>query len=161
MGRGATRTGAYRDAVHGPALLVGNVTASQLRIVSYDHVGARVVDRARSRAFYADLGFVPEPGEGDIQGRAVGLINADGVRVNLIMNGVPPPRGCNVLMDSDAKWPGWTHPAFVVDHLDSVLAWAAAHAIVVTEGPVVWGRRRVCFLRDPDGNVLEFDELLE
>jgi catechol 2,3-dioxygenase-like lactoylglutathione lyase family enzyme len=140
---------------------MSNAPALQTRIVSYDHVGVRVVDRARSLAFYADLGFLPEPGEGDVTGRAVGLINADGVRVNLIMNGIAPPDGRNVLMDWGVKWPGWTHPAFVVDNLDDVLAWAAARAIVVTEGPVVWGRRRVCFLRDPDGNVLEFDELLE
>jgi catechol 2,3-dioxygenase-like lactoylglutathione lyase family enzyme len=138
-----------------------NVPVPHPRIISYDHIGVRVVDRARSLAFYAELGFLPEPGEGDIRGRAVGLINADGVRVNLIMNGIAPPEGRNVLMDSDTKWPGWTHPAFVVDDLDNVLAWAAAREIVVTEGPVVWGRRRVCFLRDPDENVLEFDELLE
>ncbi len=130
-------------------------------ILSYDHAGVRVVDRARSLAFYGELGFTWEPGEGDVNGRAVGLINAAGVRLNLIMNGVAPPDGRNVLMDSDVKWPGWTHPAFVVDSLDAVLAWATARAIVVTEGPVVWGRRRVCFIRDPDGNVLEFDELLQ
>jgi hypothetical protein len=26
---------------------------------------------------------------------------------------------------------------------------------------VNWGRRLTCFLRDPDGNVLEFNELIE
>jgi catechol 2,3-dioxygenase-like lactoylglutathione lyase family enzyme len=140
---------------------VANVIVPNPRILSYDHVGVRVVDRARSLAFYAELGFVQEPGEGDAQGRAVGLINAAGVRLNLIMNGIAPPDGRNVLMDHGVKWPGWTHPAFVVDNLDTVLAWATARAIVVTEGPVVWGRRRVCFVRDPDGNVLEFDELLQ
>ena len=102
----------------------------------------------------------PKPARESSRGRAVGLINAAGVRVNLIMNGIAPPNGRNVLMDVDDKWPGWTHPAFVVDDLGAVLAWAAALGIEVTEGPVVWGRRRVCFLRDPDGNVLEFDELL-
>ena len=140
---------------------VTNPTAARPRIVSYDHVGVRIVHRIRSLAFYAELGFVPEPGEGSVEGRAIGLINAAGVRVNLIMNGISPPNGRNVLMDVDPKWPGWTHPAFVVHDLQTVLEWAAARAIEVTEGPVVWGRRRVCFLRDPDGNVLEFDELLE
>jgi catechol 2,3-dioxygenase-like lactoylglutathione lyase family enzyme len=140
---------------------VTNPTASKPRIISYDHVGVRVVDRVRSLAFYAELGFLPEPREGSIEGRAIGLINAGGVRVNLIMNGIAPPNGRNVLMDVDAEWPGWTHPAFVVEDLQSVVEWAIASAIKITEGPVVWGRRRVCFLRDPDGNVLEFDELLE
>ena len=31
--------------------------------------------------------------------------------------------------------------------------------VPITEGPVDWGRRLTCFLRDPDGNVLEFNEL--
>jgi catechol 2,3-dioxygenase-like lactoylglutathione lyase family enzyme len=129
-------------------------------LIGYDHVGVRVADRGRSLAFYAALGFAPEPGEGGVDSRAVGLINAQGVRINLIFNGQPPPDGRNVLMDVVEKWPGWTHPAFVVDDLDEVLAWAHANSIPITEGPVLWGRRRVCFLRDPDGNVIEFDELL-
>ena len=92
--------------------------------------------------------------------RAVGLINDKGVRINLIFNGQATPDGRNVLMDVAEKWPGWTHPAFVVSDLDSVLKWARSHDVAITEGPGLWGRRRVCFLRDPDGNVLEFDELL-
>jgi hypothetical protein len=31
--------------------------------------------------------------------------------------------------------------------------------IAITEGPVDWGRRITCFLRDPDSDVLEFNEL--
>jgi hypothetical protein len=31
--------------------------------------------------------------------------------------------------------------------------------IAITEGPVDWGRRMTCFLRDPDSNVLDFNEL--
>jgi extradiol dioxygenase family protein len=40
-----------------------------------------------------------------------------------------------------------------------VLDWAAREGVTITEGPVDWGRRLTCFLRDPDGNVLEFNEL--
>jgi extradiol dioxygenase family protein len=36
----------------------------------------------------------------------------------------------------------------------------AAIQCPITEGPVDWGRRRTCFIRDPDGNVLEFNELV-
>jgi catechol 2,3-dioxygenase-like lactoylglutathione lyase family enzyme len=129
-------------------------------ITSYDHMGVRVSDRARSLAFYGALGFEPEPGEGDVTARAVGLINAAGVRINLIFNGEPPADGRNILMDVSQKHPGWTHPAFIVDRLDSILAWANHQDVEITEGPVEWGRRRVCFLRDPDRNVLEFDELI-
>lgn len=136
------------------------VATPPLAIRGYDHVGVRVSERARALRFYGALGFAPEPGEGGVERRAVGLINAAGVRVNLIFNGEPDPHGRNVLMDVPEKRPGWTHPAFTVERLDDVLAWAAGQGVTITEGPVSWGRRRVCFLRDPDGNVLEFDELL-
>jgi hypothetical protein len=52
-------------------------------------------------------------------------------------------------MDRPHKWPGYTHAAFVVASLSEILMWAA----------VDWGRRITCFLRDPDSNVLEFNEL--
>jgi catechol 2,3-dioxygenase-like lactoylglutathione lyase family enzyme len=131
-----------------------------LNITSYDHMGVRVSDRSRSLAFYGALGFKPEPGEGNVAAHAVGLINAAGVRINLIFNGEPPSDGKNILMDVSTKHPGWTHPAFTVDRLESILEWASDHDVEITQGPVFWGRRRVCFLRDPDRNVLEFDELI-
>jgi hypothetical protein len=40
-----------------------------------------------------------------------------------------------------------------------VIDWAARSGVRITEGPVDWQRRLTCFLRDPDGNVLEFNEL--
>ena len=87
------------------------------------------------------------------------VVSAEGVRLNLIFNGEPRPDGGNVLLDEERRWPGYTHAAFVVDRLQSVIDWAAARAIPITEGPHDWGRRFTCFLRDPDGNVLEFNEL--
>ena len=38
---------------------------------------------------------------------------------------------------------------------------AGDNDVAITEGPHDWGRRLTCFLRDPDGNVLEFNELVE
>lgn len=130
------------------------------RISAYDHVGVRVTDRAASAAFYAKLGFRPEPEEDSPEHEALGLINADGVRINLIYNGAPHPDR-NVLMDAPDKWPGYTHYAVLVDDLRGVLDWAAREGVDITEGPIeIGGRRTVCFIRDPDGNVIEFDELL-
>ena len=127
-------------------------------ILSYDHVGLRVVDRETSLAFYADLGFKEDPDY--TSERVAEIVNEAGLRMNLIFNGQPNEDGRNVLMDVPEKWPGYTHAAFIVARLDDVLAWAAARGIAITEGPVNWGRRMTCFLRDPDGNVLEFNELL-
>jgi catechol 2,3-dioxygenase-like lactoylglutathione lyase family enzyme len=124
-------------------------------ITAYDHVGIRVTDAARALAFYADLGFVVDPDYSNDQ--VAEVINAAGIRLNLIFNGVP--RENNVLLDEPTKWSGYTHAAFIVDRLDDVLKWAAERNVAITEGPVDWGRRITCFLRDPDGNVLEFNEL--
>ena len=124
-------------------------------IASYDHVGLRVTDAARALAFYADLGFAVDPDF--TNDRVAEIVNAAGVRMNLIFNG--EVRANNVLLDEPNKWPGYTHAAFIVDRLDDILAWAAERGVTITEGPVDWGRRLTCFLRDPDGNVLEFNEL--
>lgn len=130
------------------------------KIQSYDHIGVRITDRERATAFYAKLGFRPEPNEDSSQHSAVGLINDAGVRINLVYNGTPHP-GRNVLMDVSDKWPGYTHYAVLVDSLQGVLDWAAREGVTITEGPLQLGERRtVAFIRDPDGNVIEFDELL-
>jgi catechol 2,3-dioxygenase-like lactoylglutathione lyase family enzyme len=125
-----------------------------------DHVGIRVTDRARAQRFYEALGFIVDPEEDSPHGASMGLVNASGTRINLIYNGECPPDG-NVLMDIAAKWPGYTHAAFIVDDLDKLIGWLDRSEIRVTEGPSVFGhgRRRVCFIRDPDGNVIEFDEI--
>ena len=85
------------------------------------------------------------------------IVAGDGTRINLIFNGIA--RANNVLLDEPVKWPGYTHGAFVVESLQAVIDWATREGIAITEGPVDWGRRLTCFLRDPDGNVLEFNEL--
>ena len=128
-----------------------------MQIIAYDHVGLRVTDRRRALAFYEDLGFRLDPAWSSET--ALELVSSSGVRINLILNGVPTPGGDNVLLDRPQKWPGYTHMAFVVDRLADVLDWAARRDIPITEGPVDWGRRLTCFLRDPDSNVLEFNEL--
>lgn len=128
-----------------------------MRIIAYDHVGLRVTDRARSLAFYCDLGFDVDPKFTTEQ--VAEIVSTGGVRMNLIFNGVPTPDGGNMLLDQARKWPGYTHAAFVVESLDEALEWAGKRRIRITEGPVDWGRRLTCFVRDPDGNVLEFNQL--
>lgn len=131
------------------------------RITHYDHIGVRVTDRERAIAFYRKLGFEIEPEEDSPQFNAVGLINAEGVRINLIYNGKALPENRNVLMDIREKYPGYTHYAVMVNSLPKVLDWASQEGISITEGPIeIGGRRTVCFIRDPDGNVIEFDEIL-
>ena len=127
-----------------------------MKIIDYEHIGIRVSDRAEALKFYAKLGFVEEkylP-----QDSASELVTEDGVYLNLIFNGAKRDR--NILMDEAIKYPGITHPAFIVEDLDLLLEKFQQENIEVTEGPKYLGeRRRVCFIRDPDGNVLEFDQI--
>ena len=127
-------------------------------LIAYDHVGIRVADRETALRFYTSLGFKIDEKHSDE--RVAEMVNRSGIRLALIFNGQKHQTGGNVLMDVPVKYPGYTHAAFVVDKLDDVLAWAKAHAVQITEGPVNWDRRLTCFLRDPDRNVLEFNELL-
>ncbi|QLF95042.1 VOC family protein [Pseudomonas sp. ABC1] len=130
------------------------------RILAYDHIGIRVSDRQRALAFYTSLGFrenISFPGL-----EANEMLSSDGVRINLIFNGARQPGSHNVLLDAPIKLPGMTHPAFVVDDLECLQAWLQARGIRITEGPKAIGPRRIAlFIRDPDGNVLEFNQLID
>jgi catechol 2,3-dioxygenase-like lactoylglutathione lyase family enzyme len=132
--------------------------AMQMRIQGYDHVGIRVSDAERALRFYAKLGFRLDPEFSDE--RVAEIVADDGTRINLIFNGVEREGAHNILLDEPVKWPGYTHGAFIVDSLERLMDWAAAEGIAITEGPHDWGRRLTCFIRDPDGNVLEFNELV-
>jgi len=131
-------------------------------IRAYHHVGIRVTDEARAVAFYKILGFEPEHGQRFPEHDAIGLINHSGVRLNLIYNGRSRPAGSNVLIDELEKWPGITHVAFEVPNLEAIMQQLNEYHIPITEGPLVVGKqRRICFIRDPDRNVIELNELLD
>lgn len=140
------------DAQHCPA-------PNPARILAYDHVGIRVSDRRRAMDFYGALGFVESARFSAHE--ASELLSPDGVRINLIFNAARRAGGRNVLLDEPVKLPGATHPAFVVDDLAVLQDWLRQRGIAVTEGPHAIGHRRIAlFIRDPDGNVLEFNQLI-
>lgn len=116
----------------------------------------------RAEAFYAKLGFVRDPAEYAPEAKACGLMHPSGLRIHLIYNGERASEG-NVLLDGPVKWPGYTHAAFIVESMSGLVAWLDRENIPISEGPVRMGhgRRNVCFIRDPDRNVLEFNEILQ
>jgi lactoylglutathione lyase len=125
-------------------------------ITGIAHVGIRVHDLARSRVFYELLGwkFVAGP----IGPEPVALLHhATGVEINLILN-APEASVPNPLMDVPHKLPGYTHIALFVDDLDGVCALLESNGFPITERANFPGGVRAAFVRDPDGNVLEFDE---
>lgn len=128
-----------------------------LDAVSYDHVGIRVSDFKKALKFYQKLGFELVIDHQD--DRAYEIVNKYGVRINLIANAEAQKGAHNVLLDEEVKYPGYTHAAFILPDLKKAARWVKKQGLKITEGPKEVDRRRYFFIRDPDGNVLEFNEL--
>ena len=131
-----------------------------IAIEKFDHLGIRVTDKARALAFYAHLGFKLEH---EVDFDAVVIIkNAEGVELNLIVNGVDRMGGKNILMDVPEKHPGLTHIAFRVADIRQSIAVLKQAGITITQGPVTFGDGHVSvFVRDPDRNVIELRARLD
>jgi lactoylglutathione lyase len=122
------------------------------QVTGLSHIGIRVRDVARSRAFYERLGFVwawgpagPEP--------VAAMTHPSGLELNFIIN-APDAARPNILMDVPEKYPGITHIALQVGDVMTTETELKAAGIAVS------GRRgsnpvRALFVRDPDGNVIE------
>ncbi len=122
-------------------------------IIGIAHIGIRVHDLARSRAFYERLGFVfvagplgPEP---------VALLkHPAGIEINLILNAASAAAP-NMLMDVPEKYPGYTHMALAVSDVGAVDAALQRDGIRITGSRGDPAAKDAVFVRDPDGNVIE------
>jgi lactoylglutathione lyase len=126
-------------------------------ITGLAHVGIRVHDLARSRQFYEMLGFDFIIGPVGPEPVAI-LTHPCGLMINLILNAARDDAP-NVLMDVPEKHPGYTHIAIDVRDLQATERELARAGVVLSGGPVTFpGGVRAIFIRDPDRNVIEFDE---
>jgi catechol 2,3-dioxygenase-like lactoylglutathione lyase family enzyme len=136
-----------------------------------DHVGIVVDDLAAATEFFAELGLEPQ-GEGAVQGRWVDrIVGLDGVRAELAMMGTPDGKVRLELVKfhspsnqgengrAPANAPGIRHIAFVVEDVDAVVAGLRAR------GGELFGEveryediYRLCYLRGPEGIILELAE---
>jgi len=123
-----------------------------------NHIGIRVRELERSRAFYHRLGF--EMLWHSETHRVAGLRNAAGVELNLIINSDDDNGGKNVLMDVAPKYPGYTHASFRVTSMDDTVRALEENGIPISEGPINLGGEIAVFIRDPDGNVIELAEII-
>jgi lactoylglutathione lyase len=131
-----------------------------IEIQTFDHLGIRVADKARSLAFYSQLGF--ELVHESSFDAVVIIKNSSGVELNLIVNGVDKTGGKNILMDVPEKHPGYTHVAYRVADIKAVIAALKKAGTTITQGPVTFGDGHVSvFVRDPDRNVIELRARLD
>jgi lactoylglutathione lyase len=124
-------------------------------ITRINHVGLRVSNLDVSRAFYEQLGFVFIVGPIGPEPVAV-MEHPSGININFILN-ASSKNTTNILMDAPEKYAGYTHIALEVTDLDSIQEKLGKMNIPITEGPItVPGGALLMFIRDPDGNVIEF-----
>jgi lactoylglutathione lyase len=120
-------------------------------VLGLAHIGIRVRDFARARAFYEQLGFDLAWGPYGPEYVAA-LVHASGLEINLIVNAAADSP--NVLMDVPDKHAGYTHLALKIGDI------ATAEAALRAAGIEITGQRgaspiKALFIRDPDRNVIE------
>jgi lactoylglutathione lyase len=129
----------------------------QRLVTGWSHVGIRVHDLDRARAFYEVLGF--ELIVGPIGPEPVAILqHPAGIELNLVINAAHE-RADNVLMDVREKHAGITHLALAVRSVEEAQRHLVRAGCRITEGPVTFpnGARSI-FVRDPDRNVVELCE---
>lgn len=145
-----------------------------MTIQRMDHVGINVDDLAAAVAFFVELGLELEgeaTNEGSWVDRVIGLEGTradiammrtpDGHgRLELIKFHTPPGRGGDPRALANA--PGIRHVTFAVRGIDDVLDRLRAHgAELVGELEQYENIYRLCYIRGPEGIILELAEQLE
>lgn len=126
-------------------------------ITGIAHVGIRVHTLERARAFYERLGFKFVVGPIGPEPVAI-MSHPSGVEINFILNAAEAPKQ-NVLMDVKEKYAGYTHMALSVKDVHELKSALQNAGITITEGPVTFtGGSTSIFIRDPDRNVIEFNQ---
>ena len=146
------------------------MNTTSFQIIAADHTGITVSNLERSLAFWQDvLGFELSHRAhhtGDLASEVTGVPGADisiavlkgyGHKIELLEYLAPPDRKHIDLRPCDV---GSMHVAFTVDNLDAVLrmiaasGWkAAGRPQTLKSGPNAG--KRVVYVRDPDGTIIE------
>jgi len=126
-----------------------------------DHAGVSVADLERSERFWREvLGFEMVEDrfafpEHDLRG--VVLVNVQGARVELFERRDSVPTGPHHQIESTRRQ-GWFQFALAVPDIDATFAAVTAAGAEPTLPPTMApdGVSLVAFVRDPDGNLVEF-----
>jgi lactoylglutathione lyase len=124
-------------------------------ITRINHVGLRVKNLDVSRLFYEKLGFLFLVGPVGPEPVAI-MEHPSGVNINFILNAEISSTE-NILMDIPKKHTGYTHIALEVTDAESASKKIEELGIEITE-KVEYEGAQFFFIRDPDGNVIEFHQ---
>lgn len=126
-------------------------------ITGLSHIGIRVHDLERSRAFYEQFGFTFVAGPIGPEPVAI-LAHPSGVVINFILN-APHADAPNILMDVEEKYPGYTHIALTISDISIVQHALELAGIALSGGPITFpDGSQSLFIRDPDRNVIELHQ---
>jgi catechol 2,3-dioxygenase-like lactoylglutathione lyase family enzyme len=142
-----------------------------MAIQRMDHVGIVVDDLVAATAFFVELGLELE-GEATVEGRWVDRVNGlVGVRSDIVMMRTPDRHGRLELSKyhtpsgpgGDPRAPanalGIRHVTFAVQGIDDILDRLRAHgAELVGELEQYENSYRLCYIRGPEGIILELAE---
>ncbi len=127
------------------------------QITRINHVGLRVRDLGQARAFYEKLGFKFIVGPVGPEPVAV-MEHPTGININFILNASSDASENNILMDVPEKHTGFTHIALEITDREAVERHLDDVGIHVTETVELPDGTVFFFVRDPDGNVIEFHQ---
>jgi catechol 2,3-dioxygenase-like lactoylglutathione lyase family enzyme len=136
-----------------------------------EHVGIVVDDLAAATEFFVELGLVLQ-GERPVEGRWVDrVVGLEGVRADIAMMQTPDGNGRLELTkfhspssqgdnrQAPANTPGIRHVAFAVEDIDAVVAGLRSRgAKLVGELERYQGSYRLCYVRGPEGIIIELAE---
>ena len=142
-----------------------------MKIQRIDHVGVIVRDLAAARAFFVDLGL-EVLGEGDVEGAWVDRVTGlDGGKAAWVMLQTPDgeaniefisfnsPADEGVIQQPSFNTLGIRHIAFAVEDIDAVVArLEKSGAVAFSEIERFEDGSKVCFVRGPDGMIIELEE---
>jgi catechol 2,3-dioxygenase-like lactoylglutathione lyase family enzyme len=141
-----------------------------MAIQRMEHVGIVVDDLAAATEFFVELGLELQ-GEGSVEGRWVDrVVGLDGVladiaflqtpdgngRLELTKFHTPPTQGGN--RHAPANTPGIRHLAFAVEDIDAVVAGLRSRGTELVGELRYKDSYRLCYVRGPEGIIVELAE---
>jgi catechol 2,3-dioxygenase-like lactoylglutathione lyase family enzyme len=145
-----------------------------MNIQRIDHVGINVENLAAAKAFFLALGL-EVLGEMDVQGEWVGrIIGLKDVRDTIVMMGIPGgeatielvqfhnPKDAHGVQPSFSNTLGLRHICLAVDDVEAIIATAKKRgAELMGEIHTYENVYKLCYIRGPEGIIVELAEKLE
>lgn len=123
-------------------------------ITRINHVRLKIRDLAVSQTFYKKLGFIIIVGPIDSESVPI-MKHPSGVYINFILNTPKDAPPINKLMKEAEKHTGYTHIILEITDSESVVKQLQSQEITISE-TVEFEGAKFFFIKDPDGNVIEF-----